>query len=285
VTSGPSEPRAAPTVVVARRVKPGREGDFRAWDHRIRTVAESYPGHRGSEMQPPNPSHPGEWVTVYSFATVGQLEAWLRSEDRAALMADVAELLDGPVREQRVAALPAAPEPVTVVFSQRIAPSNDVAFMKLHEDVVARLGEFEGFLGSDVFPPVDGIQDEHVIVASFASRPDLDRWLGSPERQSWLDRVEHLIEGDRTMNVVGGFGGWFPAHPSHPGGPKRWKQAVAVLIALFPTVLVITVIRNAIAPDMNLVLSILVGNIISVAILSFLLMPRLTKLMGPWLNR
>jgi antibiotic biosynthesis monooxygenase (ABM) superfamily enzyme len=36
---------------------------------------------------------------------------------------------------------------------------------------------------------------------------------------------------------------------------------------------------------MNLVLSILVGNIISVAILSFLLMPRLTKLMGPWLNR
>jgi antibiotic biosynthesis monooxygenase (ABM) superfamily enzyme len=236
-------------------------------------------------MQPPNPSHPGEWVTVYSFASVDQLEAWLRSDARRGLMAEVEQLLDGPVREQRVAALPATPEPVTVVFSQRIAAANEAAFVKLHADVVDRLRGFEGFLGSDLFPPVDGIQDEHVIVASFASRSDLDRWLDSGVRQDWLDRVEQLIEGDRTMNVVGGFGGWFPAHPARPGGPKRWKQAVAVLIALFPTVLVITVIRNAIAPNMNLVLSILVGNIISVAILSFLLMPRLTRMMAPWLNR
>jgi antibiotic biosynthesis monooxygenase (ABM) superfamily enzyme len=236
-------------------------------------------------MQPPNPSHPGEWVTVYSFASVKQLEAWLRSDERIALMAEVQELLDGPVREQRVAAIPTTPEPVTVVFSQRIASGNDAAFVKLHQNVVERLGAFEGFLGSDLFPPVEGVQDEYVIVASFASRHDLDRWLDSAERRAWLDRVERLIEGDRIMNVVGGFGGWFPAHPALPGGPKRWKQAVAVLIALFPTVLVITVIRNAIAPDMNLVLSILVGNIISVAILSFLLMPRLTKLMAPWLRR
>lgn len=236
-------------------------------------------------MQPPNPSHPGEWVTVYSFASVDQLEAWLRSDERIALMTEVQELLDGPVREQRLATLPATPEPVTVVFSQRIAAGNDAAFVKLHENVVERLGGFEGFLGSDLFRPVEGIQDEYVIVASFASRADLDRWLDSPERRSWLDRVEGLIEGDRTMNVVGGFGGWFPAHPARPGGPKRWKQAVAVLIALFPTVLVITLIRNAIAPDMNLVLSILIGNIISVAILSFLAMPRLTKVMAPWLNR
>ncbi len=276
---------ATPTVVVARRVKPGKEGDFRAWDHRIRTVAETYPGHRGSEMQPPNPSHPGEWVTVYAFATVDQLEAWLHSDERTTLMGEVEELLDGPVREQRVAAVPAAPEPVTVVFSQRIASGNDAAFVKLHTDVVERLRDFEGFLGSDLLPPVDGIQDEYVIVASFASRSHLDRWLMSPVRRSWLSRVERLIEGDRTMNVVGGFGGWFPAHPAQPGGPKRWKQAIAVLIALFPTVLVITVIRNAIAPDMNLVLAVLIGNVISVAILSFLLMPRLTRILAPWLRR
>ena len=87
------------------------------------------------------------------------------------------------------------------------------------------------------------------------------------------------------MNVVGGFGGWFPAQPSRPGGPKRWKQAVAVLIALFPTVLAITLVRGELAPEMNVVLAVLVGNVISVAILSFLLMPWLTKKLEPWLNR
>ncbi len=236
-------------------------------------------------MQPPTPSHPGEWVTVYSFDTRAHLEAWLQSTERIELMTEVEDLLEGPVREQRVAAVSADSEPVTVVFSQRIAAGNDAAFVKLHRDVVERMKQFEGFLRSDLFPPVEGIQDDYVIVASFASRANLDRWLTSPVRRAWLARIERLIEGDRVMNVVGGFGGWFPAHPARPTGPKRWKQAVAVLIALFPTALLITLIRNQIAPDMNVVLAVLVGNVLGVAILSFLLMPRLTKLMASWLNR
>ena len=276
---------ASPTVVVARKVLPGREGDFIAWDRRIRAASESFPGHLGSEVQPPDSSHPGEWVTLYSFATRGDLEVWLRSDERAALMAEAADFIDGPAREQRVAAFRPAAEPVTVVFSQRIAPKNHDTFAALHADVVSRLRRFPGFLASDLIAPVDGVQDDHVIVASFASRADLDRWLDSDVRRNWLARIERLVEGDRTMNVVGGFGGWFPAQPSRPGGPKRWKQAVAVLIALFPTVLVITLVRGEIAPDMNVVLAVLVGNIISVAILSFLLMPWLTKKLEPWLNK
>ncbi len=93
-------------------------------------------------------------------------------------------LIEGPGREQQVAGLRTAPEPVTVVFSQRIAPHNEAEFVELHDDVVGRLRKFEGFLGSDLLHPVKGVQDEHVIVASFASRADLDRWLESDSRES-----------------------------------------------------------------------------------------------------
>jgi antibiotic biosynthesis monooxygenase (ABM) superfamily enzyme len=58
-----------------------------------------------------------------------------------------------------------------------------------------------------------------------------------------------------------------------------------VLIALFPTVLALTLVRIEVAPDMNLVLSVFLGNVLSVAILSFFLMPWLTRLLAPWLNR
>jgi hypothetical protein len=276
---------AEPTVVVARRVRPGHETEFREWDRRIRDQAETYPGYLGSDVQPPNASHPGEWVTVYSFATVDELEAWLQSDDRKALIAEVQSLIEEPGREQRVAGLRTAPEPVTVVFSQLIAPSNHDDFVDLHEDVVARMSGFAGFLGSELLEPVDGVQQEHVIVASFASRAALDTWLSSEERREWLAKTAELVEGDRTMNVVGGFGGWFPAQASQPQGPKRWKQSIAVFIALFPTALTITLVRIQVAPDMNVVLAVFIGNVLGILALSYLLMPRVTRWLGDWLTR
>lgn len=278
-------PSTEPTVVVSRRVVPGREGDFREWDRRIRSRAETYAGFLGSDVQPPNPSHPGEWVTVYSFATVAQLEDWLQSDDRQLLIAEVQALIAEPGREQRVAGFRTAPEPVTVVFSQLIAPDNHDAFVRLHEDVVERMSGFTGFLGSELLQPVSGVQDEHVIVASFTSRPALDTWLESPERKEWLAETARLVEGDRTMNVVGGFGGWFPAQPSQPQGPKRWKQSIAVFIALFPTALAITLVRIQVAPGMNVVLAVLIGNVLGILALSYVLMPRVTSWLGDWLTR
>ncbi|MGB5168021.1 MAG: antibiotic biosynthesis monooxygenase [Acidimicrobiia bacterium] len=281
----PNESGSAPTVVVARHVNPGSEDDFRAWDRRIRAAAAAHAGFLGSEVQEPNPSHPGEWVTVYSFATVEQLDAWLESEDRKALIEEVQGMIDGPGREQHVAGLRTAPEPVTVVFSQRIAPHNEAEFVELHDDVVGRLRKFEGFLGSDLLQPVKGVQDEHVIVASFASRADLDRWLESDSRREWLVRTDQLVEGDRTVNVVGGFGGWFPARPDQPEGPKRWKQSIAVFLALFPTSLIITLGRVEAAPNMNVVLSVFIGNVLGILALTYVLMPRVTRWLGSWLTR
>lgn len=281
----PSQSPAGPTVIVGRRVHPGREDDFMAWNRRIRAAAASYPGFVDSEVQQPHSSYPGEWITVYSFATVDQLDTWLESDRRTALIAEGVDLIDGAARIQRVAGMRTAPEPVTIVFSQCVSSANHDEFAALHEDVVGRLADFPGFLGSELLLPVEGVQDEHVIIASFASRPDLDRWLESDVRREWLDRIEHLVDGDRTFNVVGGFGGWFPAQPSQSEGPKRWKQAVAVFIALFPTVLIITLIRGEVAPDMNVVLAVFVGNVLGILILTYVLMPPLTRLLRNWLAR
>jgi antibiotic biosynthesis monooxygenase (ABM) superfamily enzyme len=224
-------------------------------------------------------------MTVYSFADAEHLDAWLASSERNEINAAAAALLAGPVREQRIASLRKAPEPVTVVFSQRIAAGRDGEFASRYREVVAALEGFPGFLGSELLPPVPGVQEDHVIVASFASRRDLDRWLESETRHAWVDHVAALIEGERTINVVGGFGGWFPAGPDRPRGPRRWKQAVAVLLALFPVSLLITAVRSEVAPDMNMVLAVFVGNVLGVAALSFFLMPLVTKWLAGWLSR
>ncbi len=280
-----SSSRTVPTVVVSRRIRPGCTHAFREWDSRIRETASSFPGFLATEVQPPNASHPGEWVTVYSFDSSEHLDDWLNSAERHRFMEEVTGLIEGDAREQRIAGTGKAPEPVTLVLSQKISPCDQEEFERLHENVVERLRQFPGFVGSELLPPVEGIQDDLVVVASFASREDLDRWLESDSRREWLEMIDGLIEGERTLNVVGGFGGWFTAKRSRPAGPKKWKQSIAVFIALFPTVLAITFIRGMVAPNMNVVLAVFVGNVLGILILTYILMPPLTRLLDDWLSR
>jgi antibiotic biosynthesis monooxygenase (ABM) superfamily enzyme len=274
-----------PTVIVSRRVVPGAEDAYRSWALRIRDAAQGFPGYLGADVQPPDQNHPAEWVTVYSFASGDQLEAWLTSSIRRRLLEEGKALLASEAREQRVAGLRLAPEPVTVVFSQRVKPGRESEFHDLVGDITPVLRSFDGFLDVDLVEPVDGVQAEHAVVVGFASRRQLDVWLESSQRREWLDRIAPLIEGERSMSVVGGFGGWFEGSAERPGGPPRWKQAVAVLIALYPTALTIGWAMNLVAPDLPFALGMLISNILGVAGLTWLLMPLVTRLLAGWLGR
>jgi len=270
-----------PTVVVARRPVAGREAEFEGWLRGLLEVARDAPGHVSSDLQPPNDVHPGEWVVLYQFEDAESLEAWLHSPVRAELMREAADLVDGPPREQ-VVALSQGSEPVTAVASFRVRPGEEHRSADLHARLVQRLAAFPGYLRSEIFEPVAGVQDETVVVFSFDSREHLDAWLDSDERRTMLAEIEPFLEGERTVNVVGGFAGWF-------GGPgpevQRWKQASVVLLALFPTSLVLTLLRMWLLPDVHWVVGVLFGNVLGVIALSWLLMPFLTSRLDGWLRR
>lgn len=274
--------RRLPTVVVARCAKPGREREFESWLRRLVMVASKAPGHRGAEVQPPNPQHPGEWMVVYQFRDQDSLEHWMRSAERELLLIEGAELLDGEAREQ-VVALVGHKSPVTAVASFRLTAQGKDRFGEIYSRVVEAMVQFPGFIRSERFEEIEGIQEETTVVFSFGSREQLDTWLDSSERRQLFEEIEPYLKSERTMNIVGGFAGWF-------GQPeevevKPWKQACVVLLALFPTALILTLLRTALLPEMGLVLGVLLGNIAGVAILTWVLMPVLTRMLDGWLRR
>ena len=272
-----------PTVIVSRRLRPGAARDFERWNDRIVAAARRFDGYVGSQVQPPNEAHPEEWVIIYRFTSVAELEAWLRSPERAALMAEVEPFLAAPPREQRIVEPTAGSQAVTAILTQRIRPDAEEAFRRVHADLVTAMRAFEGYLRSDLLEPVPEVQDHHAIVVSFASKADLDRWLDSDERRALLAELAPLVEGERTLNVVGGFAGWFPAQGARR--PVRWKQAVAVLVALFPTTLTLGLLQRWLVPDAPWVAALLVSNVVGVATLTWLLMPLVTRLLDGWLRR
>ncbi len=59
-----------------------------------------------------------------------------------------------------------------------------------------------------------------------------------------------------------------------------------VLFALYPTVLVINELLGWVLPeDFPYLLGVLIGNVVGVAALSWILMPRLTSYFHTWLRR
>lgn len=269
-------------MIVARRSWPGREHEFEAWLDRLVDEARRAPGFVGAEIQRPQQFDPLEWIVVYRFETTDLLHHWINAPERRALIADGDHLADGPAREQTVV-LQRELDPVTAVISVRVDPDHRAEYLELYHEIDDAMSRAPGFIRTEMFEPVPGTQDDHVVVFTFDGRENLDAWLTSRERQGIIDRMQPFIESPHTINVVGGFGGWFDLDEGRE--PKRWKQACVVLLALYPTVLMITLVDNWIIPDPPLVIDILIGNIIGVIILTWLLMPVLTKRLSPWLRR
>lgn len=83
------------TVLIRRRVKPGREADYEAWLHRLQTAARGLPGTLGVTTQRPAPGAAREYLSAVRFATPADLRAFEASDLRRRALAEVAPLVDG----------------------------------------------------------------------------------------------------------------------------------------------------------------------------------------------
>lgn len=172
---------------------------------------------------------------------------------------------------------------VTAVTCVPVAPRRIDAFKRLHEQSVRRMQDMPGFLYAELLEPVPGVQEETVILMRFDSREHLDGWLHSPARKELIAlQAEHLV-GPRTLQVVGGFAGWFGSEQDARVAP--WKSAVAVLLAIVPVSQAFLGVRVWLFPGLHPVLATLLGNVISVVVLTWVLMPLITRSLKRWLRR
>ena len=74
------------TVLVARRVRPGKEVEFEDWASEMTRAASAFDGFLGAGLL--RPGHVGElWHVVYRFASADDLARWQQSRARSDLLA------------------------------------------------------------------------------------------------------------------------------------------------------------------------------------------------------
>ena len=82
------------TMVMATEIKPGMEAAYRAWADRIQKLQATFPGYLGSFVQPPQHNETG-WTTVLRFDSARNLDGWLKSAARAAMVKESEPLVAG----------------------------------------------------------------------------------------------------------------------------------------------------------------------------------------------
>jgi len=173
----------------------------------------------------------------------------------------------------------------SAVVVQRVPAAVADWFLEWQRGIHAVAGSFAGFRGTDVYPPSDGQREEWVVVFHFDDERSLQRWLDSPTRAEWVEKLRGKI-GDFKLQVMpGGFGPWFAGlAPSPEAAPSSWKMVLMVLLGLYPTVMLLTIVVGPWTSPLGLAVSMLIGNALSVSILQWGVMPALTTLFGPWLK-
>ncbi|WP_406839835.1 antibiotic biosynthesis monooxygenase [Streptomyces sp. AHU1] len=276
---------ATVTAIIGQKVLPGKDREFESWQEGVNTAAARYPGFLGAEISPPTPLQP-DWVVVYRFDSVAHLQAWTNSGTRQTHLDAGAQYFDGPATQQVVSSGPQPPDPlVTVVITHHVPPNRIDDFLDWQRRMVQEESRFEGFRGTELFRPVEGLQEEWTTLYRYDSAEHLDAWLTSPERQEILAEGEKF--SDFTMRTIdNSFGSWFAFEENGkeaPPPPSETRTALAVWVGLYPTVVLLTLVLSPL--HMPLWIGLLVGNLLSSFVMSFLTMPYyVNPLLGRWLR-
>jgi antibiotic biosynthesis monooxygenase (ABM) superfamily enzyme len=174
--------------------------------------------------------------------------------------------------------------PVTAVASRRVKPGREQDFEEWVSGILGAAAGYSGYLGSNVIRPSDSDDDEFQIVFKFDRASNLKRWEESHERREWLRKSRDLILEKENVRVLTGLETWFtlPSRPGEPA-PPRYKMAVVTWLAVFPLATAIFALTHPLLGGLPTVVRTLVFTMIMVTTMTYVVMPRMTRLFAFWL--
>ena len=134
---------------------------------------------------------------------------------------------------------------------------------------------------SMLVPPPGSTSPEFGILRTFANARERDDFYASPMFKSWEDRIKPLTEGAPVYRELAGLEAWFRS-PKNP--PPRWKMAIATYLGVVPVIMGLSLTIGPVVRSWNFILNNLVFNACVVALLTWVVMPLITRILHRWLH-
>lgn len=172
--------------------------------------------------------------------------------------------------------------PLTVVVARRIRAGHEDEYERTMRDFVAWSLTQPGHQGLQVLRPLRGERD-YTVVSNFRDADTRRAYTGSSDYARWMERFAPMTEGDPRIRELTGLEGFVSMPGSGLRRPPPRKLAVATFLGVFPTsVFLGETIGPRIAP-WPLLARAAVFAAAMVAMLTWIVMPLVTRALHGWL--
>ncbi|RUP05676.1 MAG: antibiotic biosynthesis monooxygenase [Mycobacterium sp.] len=263
---------------------PGDPDRFGGWLEDYLAVARRTPGYATARQSVPGVAEL-DWAVEVSFDDTETLDAWLDSTPRRRLLAAGAAQGFGRCASDVVLAPGELPPGNAAVFLHRVAPGKDAEFVVAQRDLALVSATFAGYEGTALFPADAGGQ--WMSVLRFRGAGQLGAWMRSAERRQALPRLrEELTHEFAELPRSAPFGSTVRVADGQAKITPAWKSAMLVVLCLYPTVILLS---KTLSPALSRIgigqaAAIFVGNVISVALLQWVLVPAASRPFRRWLD-
>jgi antibiotic biosynthesis monooxygenase (ABM) superfamily enzyme len=171
---------------------------------------------------------------------------------------------------------------VTVAFVRRVRAGREREYERRLNELHQRVRDVPGYLGVSVVHDED--LHEYTSIVRFDSLASLKAWEASGMHVRWELGLEGVVEGPAEIRRVEGLEFWFTTpHHSGPHAPSRHKMAVVLVAVVTVLALVLGPLLTQYLGHAPRVVRAFIGATLQVVLLTYVIMPRVTRLLASWL--
>lgn len=185
-----------------------------------------------------------------------------------------------------------------IIVTRRVKEEFEEAYRDWSERIRAALKEQHGLVSVDIYEPDPGHTDFWTYVVRFDSFQSAQDWRKSEICKQLMEEVEpmtldadiHVMRVDKASSMVWGFSAAEDISDKSsnvsnkpPPKPIPFKQVIAVLTCLYPTVLLVGWLLGNLwlaVPEVPVVVRIFLGILLAVPLLVTVLIPQYMSQMG-----
>ena len=177
----------------------------------------------------------------------------------------------------------ASAQPIHVAITRRIKSGCEQEFQTALKDFFSRSLAESGVRGvAMLVPPPGSSSNEYGIIRSFASAAERNAFYASPLFLDWKKRVAQLSEGEPETRELHGLEAFF--RQNGHAEPPVWKMAIATYLGVLPVVMGLALTLGPLIRSWNFVLNNIVFNAGVVVLLTWVVMPLITRALRGWLT-
>jgi antibiotic biosynthesis monooxygenase (ABM) superfamily enzyme len=172
--------------------------------------------------------------------------------------------------------------PIHIAITRRVRPGCEAEFQEALREFFQTSFTHGGVLGASMLiPPPGSATREFGILRTFHNEQERDAFYASPMFKEWDARARKLTEGEPVYRQLHGLEAWFRS-PHNP--PPRWKMAVATFLGVFPVAMVLSLTLGPLIRSWPFLISNAVFNACVVTLLTWVVMPLVTRILHRWLQ-